>query len=120
MRRSLLAAVAVFLGACSSIGHEKVEGWPQLEIVEHYVPAQAMRERCRKYVGFGSVPLACAEWNLATRRCDIWLSESFAPRGIVEHERLHCRGYDHVGATTMRDFLARYQAASAGETRAAR
>jgi hypothetical protein len=52
------------------------------------------------------------------RRCDIWLSESFAPRSIVEHERLHCRGYDHVGATTMRDFLARYQAATGASGRA--
>ena len=91
--------------------HERVEGWPELEIIEHHVPAEVMLQRCRKYAGFGSVPLACAEFNLAVRRCDIWLSQGFAWPSIVEHERLHCRGYDHVGETNMRDFLARYQAA---------
>jgi hypothetical protein len=111
MRRSL-AVLAALIGGCSTMDHERVEGWPELEIHEHYVSAEEMRARCRKYVGLGSLPLACAEFNLVARRCDIWLSRSFAPRGIVEHERLHCRGYDHVGATNMRDFLARYQAAS--------
>jgi len=100
------------------MAHEKVEGWPELRMVEHRVPAAQMLERCRKYVGFGAMPLACAEFNLAARRCDIWLNESFAPRAIVEHERLHCRGYDHAGATAMREFLARYQAASGGLARA--
>jgi hypothetical protein len=118
MGRSL-AILAALLAACTTMDHERVEGWPELDIVEHYVPAQAMLERCRKYVGFGSVPLACAEFNLAARRCDIWLSEGFAPRTIVEHERLHCRGYDHVGATNMRNFLDRYQAASGSSSRAA-
>lgn len=99
--------------------HERVAGWPELEIVEHYVSAEEMRARCRKYVGLGSVPLACAEFNLVARRCDIWLSRSFAPRGIVEHERLHCRGYDHVGATNMRDFLDRYQGATGASAAAA-
>jgi hypothetical protein len=60
-------------------------------------------------VGFGMVPLACAEFNLALGTCDIWLSDSFAPRAVLEHERLHCRGYDHVGETAMRDFLTRYR-----------
>ena len=104
----LLAALA----GCAAIDHQPVEGWPALEIVEHYVPADEMMQRCRKYAGFGALPLGCAEFNLAARRCDIWLSESFAPRALLEHERLHCRGYDHVGATAMRDLLARYQAAS--------
>lgn len=89
--------------------HERVAGWPELEIHEHRVDGREMLERCRKYVGFGAVPLACAEFNLQARRCDIWLSKSFAPATIVEHERLHCRGYDHVGSTGMRDFLARYR-----------
>jgi hypothetical protein len=112
MRRALCAILAAALGGCTSMAHEKVEGWPELHIVEHYIPADEMYQRCRKYVGFGLVPLACAEFNLAARRCDIWLSRDFAPPAIVEHERLHCRGYDHVGETNMRDFLARHQAAA--------
>lgn len=109
MRRSLAALVAL-LGACASIDHEKVEGWPQLHVAEHYVSAAEMVERCRRYVGFGSLPLACAEFNLAAGRCDIWLNRSFAPQAVREHERMHCRGYDHVGATNMRELLARHKA----------
>ena len=104
--------VPLFLAACATIDHQRVEGWPQLEVVEHRVPAEEMMQRCRKYAGFGAIPLACAEFNLEARRCDIWLSKGFAPQTIVEHERLHCAGYDHVGSTGMRELLARYQAAA--------
>jgi hypothetical protein len=118
--RASLALLAMLLSACAVIGHERVEGWPQLDIVEHYVPEAQMRDRCGQYTGFGTLPQACAEFDLSTRRCDIWFSADFPPnRDIVEHERLHCRGYDHIGASTMRSILARHQgenglAASAG------
>ena len=119
MKRLLILLLAAASAACTVVGHEKVEGWPDLMIVEHRVSASAVYDRCRKYVAFGMLPMACAEFNLATRRCDIWLMEGFAPRSVVEHERLHCQGHDHVGETAMRDFLTRYRAATAGATAAA-
>ena len=106
-----LTPIFVFLASCAVIDHQRVEGWPELQIVENRVPAEEMVSRCQKYTGAASLPLACAEFNLNARRCDIWLSESFAPRAIVEHERLHCAGYDHVGSTNMQRFLATYRAA---------
>ena len=100
--------------------HQRVEGWPELQIFEHRVSAQEMMERCRKYTGFGALPLACAEFSLAARRCDIWLSESFAPHTVIEHERMHCAGYDHVGSNNMQRLLDQYTAhtrsAAAGGT----
>ena len=119
MKRILILLFAAASAACSTVGHEKVEGWPDLMIVEHHVSAGEMYERCRKYVAFGMLPMACAEFNLATRRCDIWYMQGFAPRSVVEHERLHCQGHDHVGETSMRDFLARYRAATGGAAAAA-
>jgi hypothetical protein len=119
LKRILIVLLAAAGAACSTVGHEKVEGWPDLMIVEHRVSSGEMYDRCRKYVAFGMLPMACAEFNLATRRCDIWLIEGFAPRSIVEHERLHCQGHDHVGETAMRDFLTRYRAATAGVAAAA-
>jgi hypothetical protein len=111
--RPCLAILAVVLAGCTTMDHERVEGWPELEIVEHYVPGQAMHERCRKYVTFGSLPLACAEFNLAAKRCDIWYSTDFPPtRSIIDHERLHCAGYDHVGSSGMRQLLQRYLAST--------
>jgi hypothetical protein len=105
MRRSL-ALLAALLGGCTTIAHEKVEGWPQLRIVEHYVPHAQMRDRCARYVGFGMSPEACAEFDLAAGTCHIWFSADFPPqRFIVQHERLHCAGYDHVGSTGMQRYL---------------
>lgn len=119
MQRILILLFAAASAACTTVGHEKVEGWPELAIVEHRVSAGEMYDRCKKYVAFGMLPMACAEFNLATKRCDIWLMEGFAPRSVVEHERLHCQGHDHVGETAMRDFLTRYRAATSGVAAAA-
>lgn len=107
--RALTPILFFSIAACSVIDHQRVEGWPELQVVEHRVPAEEMVARCQKYVGAASLPLACAEFKLAARRCDIWLSESFAPRAVVEHERLHCAGYDHVGSTNMKRLLEAHQ-----------
>lgn len=124
MRPVIAAAVAVLvlaLQGCTIVGHQQVQGWPQLAVVEHYVPELQLRERCVKYVAFGMSPQACAEFDFAARRCDLWFSADFPPtQSMVEHERLHCQGYDHVGMSTMQDILARYRgedSASTGSTR---
>jgi hypothetical protein len=115
-----MVLLAMLLAACTMIGHEKVAGWPALDIVEHYVPEADMRSRCAKYVAFGMSPQACAEFDFAARRCDLWFSADFPPTAaMVEHERLHCRGYDHLGMGTMAGMLARHQghpSASSGAT----
>lgn len=118
--RASLVLLGVVLSACTIVGHEKVAGWPVMQIVEHHVPEAEMRERCAKYVGFGMSPQACAEFSFAARRCDLWFSADFPPtRAMVEHERLHCEGYDHIGMGSMADMLAAWQAsdsAAAGAT----
>ena len=111
--RSLLVLGATLsVGACTTIDTgEPVEGWPQLRVVEHYVPDATMRQRCSKYVAFGMLPLACAEFNFASGECHVWYSANFPPsQSVMEHERLHCQGYEHPGDTTLRDVLARYRA----------
>lgn len=67
------------MAGCTVVGHEKVEGWPELEIREHYVAHSVMRDKCAKYVGFGMSPEACAEFNLVAGTCDIWHSAEFPP-----------------------------------------
>jgi hypothetical protein len=121
--RRALVLLAAFLTACSTIEHERVEGWPQLEIVEHYVPHAEMQDRCLKYVGFGMSPEACAEFDLAARKCHVWYSADYPPlRFVRDHERLHCAGYDHVGSNGMQLFLHQYlvrhpESAAAGSSR---
>lgn len=111
----------MLLTACTIVGHQRVAGWPELAVIEHYVPETELRERCSKYVGFGMSAQACAEFDFVSRRCDLWFSADFRPSpSMIEHERLHCQGYDHIGMNTMADMLARYRgddSASAGATR---
>ena len=122
MKRHAAILTLFLFSACTTIGHEKVEGWPKLTVIEHYVPHHEMRDRCVKYTAWGASPEACAEFNLVERRCDIWFSADFPPPpAFVKHERMHCDGYDHEGETNMRDFLRAYveqqqRTASVGRT----
>jgi hypothetical protein len=117
--RNLVVVLAALAAGCA-VGHQRVEGWPKLEIVEHYVPHAEMRDRCKPYVAFGMEPAACAEFDLARGRCHIWYSADFPPQKfIIDHERLHCAGYDHIGSTAMQHFLRQHIASQASESAAA-
>lgn len=103
-------SLAFLLSACTVMSHERIEGWPSLQVTEHYVPHAQMRDRCAKYVGFGMSPIACAEFYLNKGECHIWYSkDSLPPRFVIEHERQHCAGFDHIGSTNMRNLLARWR-----------
>jgi hypothetical protein len=102
MRYALLALLA----GCSVMGHEPVANWPALQIIEHRVSQEAMVARCSRYVGFGMSPLGCAEFDFNLSRCHVWLTGA-SPNFVLQHERLHCAGYDHIGSTNMRDLLTK-------------
>jgi hypothetical protein len=92
------ALLAMTLGACTPIGEQRVPDWPELQMVEHYVPHNEMRNRCSQYTGFFTSPEACAEFDFVNRRCDVWFSADFPPpEFIVTHEHRHCLGYEHAG-----------------------
>ena len=119
MRKTIVLLAAV-LSACATVDHQRVEGWPKLEIVEHYVPHAEMQERCLRYVGFGMAPEACAEFDLVGGKCHIWFSAEHRPLSFVRrHEHLHCAGYDHVGSTAMQQYLTLHQIRQAGASAAA-
>jgi len=110
-KASLLALMSAAMSACSVIGGERVSGWPELKIIEHHVSHREMRDRCMPYMGVGMSPEACAEFDFAQSRCDIWLSADFPPaRFVVEHERQHCLGFEHAGENDLRDILANLRA----------
>jgi hypothetical protein len=116
----LLLASTMSLPACTMVGHKKVPDWPELAVREHYVPHHVMRDKCAKYVPFGMSPDACMEFNLSAGTCDIWYSADFPPGpGVVEHERLHCRGYDHIGGNVLSRALAAWKQYRATTTAAA-
>lgn len=110
MKTAMALLAAALPCACTTIGQQRLEGWPDLRIVEHRVSEFELRERCVPYVGFGVVPQACVEIYLSDLTCHIWLSESYPPpRFVVEHERRHCEGYDHVRGKTVQQIWERYR-----------
>ncbi|HZQ71831.1 MAG TPA: hypothetical protein VFB08_02870 [Burkholderiales bacterium] len=116
MRRALV--IAILCSGCSTLAEKPVPGWPALQVVEHRVPHEVMREHCVRYVGFGQSPAACAEFDFAQHRCDIWYSADFPPQPfIVEHERMHCRGYEHAGEHHLSEAWHRWQAAQESAVR---
>ena len=121
VKTSLIVGLSLlFVSGCTVVGHERVQGWPELRIVEHHVPHHVMRERCTRYAPPMMSPEACAEFHFASGECHLWFSSDFPPpRDIVEHEHLHCRGHDHIGQRTMAGILESYlatQQASVGSS----
>ncbi len=102
------------LGACATSVNQgaPTPGWPALKVTSHYVPHKQMIERCAPYVGYGSLPDACAEINLKAKTCDKWFSADFPPSVAIErHEQEHCEGYDHIGESALADMLRNRRAA---------
>jgi len=97
-----LAALTASLEGCTVIdGHERVPGWPALKVTEHYIPDAEMRARCTRYAPVLTLLQACTVFDLDRGEAHIFLSKDFHPSWIVEHERLHAAGYDHIGSRAM-------------------
>ena len=75
-----------------------------------------MHARCNEYVNsIAMIPVACAQFDFVNRRCYVWYNADDPPSAAtIEHERLHCQGYDHTGETTLRDLLKRSGFAAGG------
>lgn len=114
---SLFAALA----GCSVIdSRHRVEGWPELEVIEHHVDHAAMRDKCGAFTGPFSSPEGCAIFYFQDKTCAIYVSKDFPNRSALEHERQHCKGFDHVGSGDMAAMLRDWIAREAEPTRYAR
>lgn len=103
---ALPVIAALIAGACTmiDIARPPASDFPKLAITEHYVSWAVMREKCGKYDPPGMMNYGCMEYDLIRETCHIWLVAEPPPSpDTVAHERLHCRGYDHVGESTLRD-----------------
>jgi len=103
-------ALATLIGACTFVGHERVDDWPALKVSLHVVPTNVMRDHCVKYTPPLMNPEACAEFDLRAGTCNVWIADGPNNTAQVEHELLHCVGYDHPGGGTLRKALDTYRA----------
>ena len=100
----LLAALLV---GCTTIDSHTTppSDWPNLAVAEHVVSSHAMLDACMPYMGFLQFPLACAIIFFEKLTCDIYVTGP----AHLEHERMHCAGYDHIGDSTLRDAWEEYK-----------
>lgn len=111
MRTTMLLAVCLSLNACAVIDtHERVAGWPELKVVEHHVSQEEMLARCRRFVPPYMTPEGCTIFYLDHNEAHIYVSKDFPSQRVLEHERLHAAGYDHIGSDNMKRILERWQA----------
>lgn len=103
------ASAMVLTTACSTIDpNSHVDGWPELMPVEHRVSFNEVQDRCRTFVGWGQLPMACAAFHFRDLECHIYYAFDWA----LEHERQHCLGYDHPGSEEMRLMLRAWKASN--------
>ena len=113
--KALLLASA--LSACTTIDTHTPPpvDWPPVVIHEHAVKFGEFWDKCYPAVSWawrlvGALPSACATVNFAQNRCDIWYPQDSITEDVREHEREHCRGYDHPGSESLHASWAAYKA----------
>jgi hypothetical protein len=107
---AVLAGVSLSLAGCSIIDpHQRVPGWPDLKVVEHHVSQEEMRDRCARFMPFYMSPEGCTLFHFDRAEAHIYVSKDFPSALVLEHERLHAAGYDHIGSDGMKRMLARWR-----------
>ena len=100
--------VVLALSACSTIDYaRRVEGWPELTTEVHRVTSAEVRDACSKYSAAFSSAMACSEFLMAEKVCRVWLPNDLPgdTAFLEDHERAHCRGFDHPGSDAMQRML---------------
>ena len=113
MKNKILGFIALSaaLAGCSVIDkHERVPGWPDMKIVEHHVAHAEMRDRCARFVSLFSNPEGCTLFYFDRSEAHIYVSKEFPTPWILQHERLHAAGYDHIGSKSMLRMLESWKA----------
>lgn len=104
MKRAVIAAAVLALAGCTVVNEHKLppKDWPKLEIVieEHgFWKTQELCNRSVAEVALIGPALGCMWVNFNEMKCTIylWLNS------VLEHELLHCKGYDHYLSSELAD-----------------
>jgi hypothetical protein len=95
-----LATVLLLLSGCAitpiDAAHEPPHDWPELKITVHKL--DDLSGVCNLRNAAMLAGCAVADFNKGT--CAVYVR--FSSKEVLEHERMHCRGYDHPGESTFR------------------
>ena len=112
----LVLSTTLLTSACTTIDQHKLpdQDFPTLRIIEHHVDGGKVIDACYKYVPLGwkllgAVPEGCAEVDFEANTCTIWVRGDYPSKRVLEHERLHCKGYDHPGDDTINKAWLQYK-----------
>lgn len=106
-KKAIFATITIgallLISGCMSMPDVKVEGVDNLKVTEHVVSTQEVSKICGEKLGiprfmrFLYKIWGCAEIELKTWTCDIYYSEENleGQEDLLDHERLHCKGYWH-------------------------
>ncbi len=101
------------LSGCAAVDtHQRVADWPELKVVEHHVSNREMRDHCAPFVGPLESPLGCTVFYFDALEAHIYVSREFPSDFVLEHERLHASGYDHIGSVALQTMLKDWRARS--------
>jgi hypothetical protein len=105
-----LLLLSAGLAGCTVMDqHTRVPGWPELKVIEHHVANAEMRDRCSRYAPPLSLTMGCTVFYLDHSEAHIYVSKDFPSQWVLEHERLHAAGYDHVGSKSMQRLLENWK-----------
>lgn len=94
-----LPLLLLLLAGCATIDIHSPppKDWPKLTVIVQDVPFDVLQRTCGIK---NETVLACAIPDFDEKKCRIyvWMDT----KEIMDHERLHCEGYDHPGENTMR------------------
>lgn len=103
-------AVYLLLAGCTAINvhQEPPKDWPKLEISYHKVGFWEMQRHCGtsgpKFLLFQSFGCAWIDFDAMTCRIYYAAQDTESAALVIEHEEEHCRGFDHIGSSTLRDY----------------
>lgn len=105
MKRTLAAAlIALTASGCTMVGHLPApDGWPVLTEKIERPGFWAVQSICGGLPPF-TVTAGCAQIHLSSGTCTIYSAVTGEDEVyLLEHERAHCQGRDHIGSTALLD-----------------
>lgn len=115
--RTVVFSALLFLSGCATYIDKHTAppvDWPNLTVRVHHGDGGEIIQRCYRYLPLwlkllGGLPLGCALVDFERNECTIFVRGDYPDRAVLEHEKMHCKGYDHGTDSVLADAWATYK-----------
>jgi hypothetical protein len=101
------ALLALLASGCTIVDMNRPPpaDWPELRVIEQRASFLDLQRVCNPGTPLAislliGVIQSCAWIYFDRGECVIWSTEDASPE-VLEHERAHCAGYDHIAGSTL-------------------